>query len=224
MLRLAEFDLRNKRGDLLVLGRGHARLVCWPRRSSWSATTACASCPRARAAAARLRRREREARTARTPSRSWSRPTHPPPSSSPRTCARSSHSSSGSTTQPEIGGSTGLVDFVKLLNRAFHENDPDATSRCPRRERLTGQLLFLGASDELEGYVDARYQLTNIQVRSTVFDTELVIALVKRIEERHGAAPAAAARPGDRQLDPDGPGRRQPDLGPGAEHHRRARA
>jgi uncharacterized protein len=85
--------------------------------------------------------------------------------------------------QPEIGGSTGLVDFVKLLNRAFHENDP-AFLAVPDTERLSGQLLFLGASDELEEYVDARYQLTNIQVRSTVFDTELVISLVQRIEER----------------------------------------
>ena len=85
--------------------------------------------------------------------------------------------------QPEIGGSTGLVDFVKLLNRAFHENDPNALA-VPDTERLTGQLLFLGASDELEGYVDARYQLTNIQVHSTVFDTELVMSLVQRIEER----------------------------------------
>ena len=85
--------------------------------------------------------------------------------------------------QPEIGGCTGLVDFVKLLNRAFHENDPGYLS-VPETERLTGQLLFLGASDELEGYVDARYQLTNIQVRSTVFDTELVMSLVNRIETR----------------------------------------
>jgi len=54
----------------------------------------------------------------------------------------------------------------------------------PDTERLAGQLLFLGASDELEEFVDARYQLTNIQVRSTIFDTELVIALVDRIEQR----------------------------------------
>lgn len=85
--------------------------------------------------------------------------------------------------QPEIGGTTGLVDFVKLLNRAFHENDPNFLA-VPDTERLAGQLLFLGASDELEEFVDARYQLTNIQVRSTIFDTELVIALVDRIEQR----------------------------------------
>jgi hydrophobe/amphiphile efflux-3 (HAE3) family protein len=92
--------------------------------------------------------------------------------------------------QPEIGGSTSLVDFVKLLNRAFHENDA-AYLAVPDDERLAGQLLFLGASDELEGYVDARYQLTNIQVRSTVFDTELVIGLVHRIEERLKQLPPA---------------------------------
>jgi hydrophobe/amphiphile efflux-3 (HAE3) family protein len=90
--------------------------------------------------------------------------------------------------QPEIGGTTGLVDFVKLMNRAFHEND-QAYLAVPQTERLAGQLLFLGASDELEGYIDARYQLTNIQVRSTVFDTELVLALEKRIEDRMAQLP-----------------------------------
>jgi hydrophobe/amphiphile efflux-3 (HAE3) family protein len=85
--------------------------------------------------------------------------------------------------QPEIGGTTGLVDFVKLLNRAFHADDP-AKLTVPESERLTGQLLFLGASDELEGYVDARYQLTNIAVRARIFDTELVASLVRRIEKR----------------------------------------
>ena len=90
--------------------------------------------------------------------------------------------------QPEIGGTTGMVDFLKLMNRAFHENDP-AYLAVPQTERLAGQLLFLGASDELEGYIDARYQLTNIQVRTTLFDTELVIDLEKRIEARLAQLP-----------------------------------
>jgi hydrophobe/amphiphile efflux-3 (HAE3) family protein len=85
--------------------------------------------------------------------------------------------------QPEIGGTTGLVDFVKLLNRAFHADDP-AKLAVPETERMTGQLLFLGASDELEGYVDARYQLTNIAVRARVFDTELIASLERRIQRK----------------------------------------
>lgn len=85
--------------------------------------------------------------------------------------------------QPEIGGTTGLVDFVKLLNRAFHADDP-AYLAVPESERLAGQLLFLGASDQLEGYIDARYQLTNIQVRTRIYDSELVSELVDRIGAR----------------------------------------
>jgi hypothetical protein len=92
--------------------------------------------------------------------------------------------------QPEIGGTTGLVDFVKLLNRAFHEDDP-AQLVVPENERLTGQLLFLGASDELEGYIDARYQLTNILVRMTIYDSELISALVDRIDARMAELPPA---------------------------------
>lgn len=92
--------------------------------------------------------------------------------------------------QPEIGGTTGLVDFVKLLNRAFHEDDPTQLT-VPKNERLTGQLLFLGASDELEGYIDARYQLTNIVVRTTIYDSELLSELVKRIEARMAEMPPA---------------------------------
>lgn len=91
--------------------------------------------------------------------------------------------------QPEIGGTRGLVDFVKLLNRAFHADDP-AELVVPQNERLTGQLLFLGASDELEGFIDARYQLTNIHVRTTIIGSAQVSELVDRIEEQLAQLPA----------------------------------
>ena len=90
--------------------------------------------------------------------------------------------------QPEIGGTRGLVDFVRLLNRAFHEDDP-AYLAVPANERLAGQLLFLGASDELEGYIDARYQLTNIQVRTTIIGSAAVSGLVDRIDARMAELP-----------------------------------
>ena len=91
--------------------------------------------------------------------------------------------------QPEVGGTTGLVDFVKLLNRAFHADDP-AQLVVPSNERLAGQLLFLGASDELEGYIDARYQLTNIQVRIRIIGSVAVTGLVDRINARMAELPA----------------------------------
>ncbi len=90
--------------------------------------------------------------------------------------------------QPEIGGTTGLVDFVKLLNRSFHADDP-AYLAVPESERFAAQLLFLGASDELEGYIDARYQLTNIQVRIRIIGSAAVSDLVERIDARMAELP-----------------------------------
>jgi hydrophobe/amphiphile efflux-3 (HAE3) family protein len=85
--------------------------------------------------------------------------------------------------QPEIGGTTSMVDFVKLINRGFHENDAEYL-RIPKSKRLTSQLLFFGSSDDLEGFVDARGQLANINVRANVIDRAKMIELVERIEAR----------------------------------------
>ncbi len=83
--------------------------------------------------------------------------------------------------QPEIGGTTSLVDYVSLINRGFHENDP-AYLKIPESKRLISQLLFFGGNEELEKVVDSRYQTTSIVVRSQVVDSSDVAALVARIE------------------------------------------
>jgi predicted RND superfamily exporter protein/CRP-like cAMP-binding protein len=85
--------------------------------------------------------------------------------------------------QPEIGGTTSLVDYVKLLNRGFHENDPGHLA-IPESKRMISQLLFFGASDELDSFVDSRYQTVSIRVRSNVVDSDAISALVARIETR----------------------------------------
>ena len=85
--------------------------------------------------------------------------------------------------QPEVGGTTSLADYVKLINRGFHGDDP-AYLRIPDSTRMVGQLLYFGGNDELEGLVDSRYQTTLVVVRSNVMDTGHVDALVSRIESR----------------------------------------
>jgi predicted RND superfamily exporter protein len=85
--------------------------------------------------------------------------------------------------QPEIGGTTSIVDYLKLINRGFHENDPTYL-RTPETRDSAGRLLFFGANDELEGFIDRGYQRANVLVRSRVLDTAPVAALVKRIERR----------------------------------------
>jgi hydrophobe/amphiphile efflux-3 (HAE3) family protein len=90
--------------------------------------------------------------------------------------------------QPEIGGTTSLADYVKLLHRGFHENDPDQLV-IPERRPLVSQLLLFGASPELRRFVEAGYQTTTIQVRARVVDSDDVEALTRRIEERLAALP-----------------------------------
>jgi CRP-like cAMP-binding protein/preprotein translocase subunit SecF len=90
--------------------------------------------------------------------------------------------------QPEIGGTTSLADYVKLLNRGFHENQPDHLA-IPERRQLVSQLLLFGASPELRRLVEAGYQTTTIQVRARVVDSDEVEQLTRRIEERLAALP-----------------------------------
>jgi CRP-like cAMP-binding protein len=90
--------------------------------------------------------------------------------------------------QPEIGGTTSLADYVKLLHRGFYENQPDRLA-IPERRQLVSQLLLFGASPELRRFVEAGYRTTTIQVRARVIDSDDVEQLTRRIEERLGALP-----------------------------------
>lgn len=85
--------------------------------------------------------------------------------------------------QPEIGGTTSVVEFIKLINCGFHENDP-AYLAIPETRRLTAQLLFFGSSEDLMAFLDGRRRLANIQVRANVIDRTIVNGLVDRIERR----------------------------------------
>ncbi|MFQ5698525.1 MAG: MMPL family transporter [Myxococcota bacterium] len=90
--------------------------------------------------------------------------------------------------QPEVGGTTSLVDYLKLLNRGFHDNDP-AALQLPSSRRLASQLLFFGGNDELERFVDARHQITSIVVRSRVVDSVALRPLSERIQARLAQLP-----------------------------------
>jgi predicted RND superfamily exporter protein len=91
--------------------------------------------------------------------------------------------------QPEVGGSTSLVDHVKLINRAFHAGDGDHFA-IPANARLTRQLLLFGANDAIEHLVDQRYRTTRVEVRSNAPDSKDMAALVDRIEEHLETLPS----------------------------------
>jgi hydrophobe/amphiphile efflux-3 (HAE3) family protein len=90
--------------------------------------------------------------------------------------------------QPEIGGSTSLVDYLKLINRGFHDDEP-AHFVIPDSRRLITQLLFFAANDELRSFVDSRYQTANIVLRSKLTDSAGTARLVRRMEARLAELP-----------------------------------
>jgi predicted RND superfamily exporter protein len=86
-------------------------------------------------------------------------------------------------TQPEVGGTTSLVDYVKAINKGFN-GDQAQYYAIPETSLLVSQLLLVGANEELENFVDTGFETANVVVRSSVFDSGAVSALVARVQER----------------------------------------
>jgi predicted RND superfamily exporter protein len=83
--------------------------------------------------------------------------------------------------QPEIGGTMSVADYLMQINQAFNDNDPEHFA-IPESKRLITQLLFLSSSDELDRIVDSRFRTTNIVVRSRVINSDRMSVLLERIE------------------------------------------
>jgi len=90
--------------------------------------------------------------------------------------------------QEEIGRVTGIVDYLMLLNQAFHDGD-EAYYAVPASKNLASQLLWLGGSQESNRMLDAGGRVANITALSTVGDSGAVGDLVSRIEGRLEALP-----------------------------------
>ena len=83
--------------------------------------------------------------------------------------------------QPEIGGTTSFADYLRVINRAFHDDDP-AALQIPESRELIAQLLLFSSDPEFENFVDSSYETANVVVRAKVIDSGLVAELTRRIE------------------------------------------
>ncbi|MAE94484.1 MAG: hypothetical protein CL910_07490 [Deltaproteobacteria bacterium] len=92
--------------------------------------------------------------------------------------------------EPTVGETASLVDHIKLLNRAFHENEVEWMV-LPSRQRMISQILLFGDSPEVRNLVDVAYQTTVVKVRAKVIDSDEMTALTARIEERLKVLPAS---------------------------------
>ena len=91
--------------------------------------------------------------------------------------------------QPEVGGTTSIADWVKLLQRAASGGEPDAFE-LPTMSSLIGGLLLVGRSDEQDDLLDAAWQHANLIVRTPRPATADLQALVARLETRLLELPA----------------------------------
>ncbi|HME72274.1 MAG TPA: MMPL family transporter [Myxococcota bacterium] len=93
-------------------------------------------------------------------------------------------------TQREIGSTTSIVDFLELVNRGMHDNDP-AYLAVPESQRLAKQLLLAAGGKETSSLVDGRYETANVLVRTNVSDSFGMASLVERIQKRSARLPGS---------------------------------
>jgi hypothetical protein len=91
-------------------------------------------------------------------------------------------------TQPEVGATTSAVEYVELMNRGFG-TAAGRELEIPDDPRLIGQLLFFGASDQLESYLDGSRRYAKIDVRTTVVDSSELGELLERVNARLAELP-----------------------------------
>ena len=90
--------------------------------------------------------------------------------------------------QPEIGDATSIVEFISIMNRGFHADDP-AYEVIPDSRKHVASLLFFGANDDLDSFIDGRYQMVNVVVRTTLQRSSDIRALEARIYDRLAELP-----------------------------------
>jgi predicted RND superfamily exporter protein len=89
--------------------------------------------------------------------------------------------------QPNVGGTTSAVDYVKLIHRGFMGDD--TALAIPDSKELVTQLMFFGANDEMESFVDSRWRTVSILTRSRAIDSADVTELVDDIEAHLATLP-----------------------------------
>jgi predicted RND superfamily exporter protein len=65
---------------------------------------------------------------------------------------------------PKINKTTSLADYVMVVNRAFHDGDPEHYT-IPDSRGLISQYLFFLWNDQLEAMVDSRFAAADVMVR-----------------------------------------------------------
>ncbi|HQQ63671.1 MAG TPA: efflux RND transporter permease subunit [Pseudomonadales bacterium] len=83
--------------------------------------------------------------------------------------------------QPEVGGSTSLVDYIKVINKGMHEDGSGFA--IPASLGEITELMIIADNEDMKAFVDSRYQTARITVRTTATESSDIVALANRIEK-----------------------------------------
>lgn len=90
--------------------------------------------------------------------------------------------------QPEISKTTSLVDYLMVVNRAFHGGDEDQF-RLPETKRAISQFLFFFWNDSVEDLVSSKYDAVHIMTRAPAANSQTINAFIDRVEARMATLP-----------------------------------
>jgi len=87
---------------------------------------------------------------------------------------------------PEVGKTVSMVDYLKMINRTLHNNDPDYYVLPKTKEDVAQYLLVYSIADPektLNQYVDYERRSAKVLLRTAVPRTTAIINLGRQIEE-----------------------------------------
>lgn len=82
--------------------------------------------------------------------------------------------------QPEIGKVISINDFLKQMNRSFHNEDP-VYYRLPDSREMAAQYLLLYGGDELENFIDENYEWARLSARVTEHSSRKLKADIEQL-------------------------------------------
>ncbi|MCF7796255.1 MAG: MMPL family transporter [Lentisphaeria bacterium] len=89
-------------------------------------------------------------------------------------------------TLPDIGYTMSIVDFIKEMNAAMHNNDP-RYYRIPESRDLVAQYLLLYSFESSEGtldtYVDYEYYQAQVVIRISTFDVDRMVVIENKLNQ-----------------------------------------
>ncbi|MFC1753798.1 RND family transporter [Thermoproteota archaeon] len=83
---------------------------------------------------------------------------------------------------PEVDKTTSVVDYIKEINKSFHNEDSEFY-RIPNSRKLVSQYLLLYGANDLDDFVNMQWNWTTIRVRLNEHTTTGLRVVLERIED-----------------------------------------